>query len=148
LAAVLASDIEAGLITLDEDAYRSLIVVRGDGLFASGQSTVRDEYIGLLKRIAHALEAFPGRVLVTGHTDNVPIRTLRFPSNWHLSSARAQAVVKILAVEAGPGERYEAEGRGDREPLAANNTPANRARNRRVEISLLRLSGQAPPQSD
>jgi len=146
LATVLASDIEAGLITLDEDAYRSLIVVRGDGLFASGQAKVRAEYIGLLERIARALEAFPGQVLVTGHTDNIPIRTLRFPSNWHLSSARAQLVLNILAAEAGgPGERYEAEGRGDREPLAPNNTPANRALNRRVEISLLRLSGQAPP---
>lgn len=148
LATVLAGDIEAGLITLDEDAYRSLIVVRGDGLFASGQARVRAEYIGLLKRIARALEAFPGRVLVMGHTDNIPIRTLRFPSNWHLSSARAQAVLDILAAEAGPVERYEAEGRGDREPLVANDTPAKRALNRRVEISLLRLSGQAPLQSD
>jgi type VI secretion system protein ImpK len=146
LATVLASDIKAGLITLDEDAYRSLIVVQGDGLFASGQAKVRAEYVGVLKRIAHALQKFPGRVLVTGHTDNIPIRTLRFPSNWHLSRARAQAVLNILAAEAGPSDRYEAEGRGDREPLVANDTPANRALNRRVEISLLRFSGQEPTQ--
>lgn len=148
LARLLADDVAAGLITLDEDAYRSLIVVRGDGLFASGRTTVRPAYVELLKRIARALDEFPGQVLVTGHTDNVPIRTLRFPSNWHLSRARAQAVLKILAADAGPAERYQAEGRGEREPLAPNDTPANRARNRRVEITLLPHSGAAATQTD
>lgn len=148
LAILLADDIASGLITVDEDSYRSLIVVRGDGLFASGKTKVRPEYAGLLKRIAGALGKFPGQVLVTGHTDNIPIKTLRFPSNWHLSRARAQAVLKILATESGPTERYQSEGRGEREPLAPNNTAANRALNRRVEITLLPHSGQAATQPD
>jgi len=148
LATLLADDVAAGLFTVDEDSYRSIIVVRGDGLFASGKTNVRAEYIELLQRIARSLNRLPGRVLVAGHTDNIPIRTLRFPSNWHLSRTRAQAVLKILAAEAGPAERYQFEGRGEREPLVANDTAANRAINRRVEITLLPHSSQAPNQSD
>jgi type VI secretion system protein ImpK len=148
LSSLLAEDIEAGTITVDEDAYRSLIRVRGDGLFASGKTKVSSDYLGLLQRIARALARVPGQVLVTGHTDNVPIRTLRFPSNWHLSRARAQAVVNILAEEAGPAERYQFEGRGEREPLVPNDSPANRAINRRVEITLLPHSVQSLQQSD
>jgi type VI secretion system protein ImpK len=148
LSSLLAEDIEAGTITVDEDSYRSLIRVRGDGLFASGKTKVSADYMGLLQRIARALAKVPGQVLVTGHTDNVPIRTLRFPSNWHLSRARAQAVVNMLAEAAGPAERYQFEGRGEREPLVPNDSAANRAINRRVEITLLPHSVQSLQQSD
>jgi type VI secretion system protein ImpK len=148
LAMLLADDIAAKLITLDEDAYRSRIAVAGDGLFASGKAIVGSDYVGLLQRIARALNQFPGKVIVSGHTDNIPIRTLRFPSNWHLSRARAQAVLEILAAEAGPADRYEAEGRAEREPVAPNDTPANRALNRRVEITLLRHAGAVSAKSE
>ena len=146
LTSILADDITAGLITVDEDSYRSSVVVKGDGLFASGKTRVRPEYVELVKRIARALDQFPGQILVTGHTDNVPIRTLRFPSNWHLSRARAKAVLNILAAEVGPADRYQSEGRG--EPLAPNDTAANRALNRRVEIILLPHSSPASARSD
>jgi type VI secretion system protein ImpK len=148
LATLLADDVRSGAIAIDENAYRSRVVVKGDGLFASGKVVVGSDYVGLLQRIALALDKFPGKVIVSGHTDNVPIRTLRFPSNWHLSLARAQAVMKILAAEAGPADRYEAEGRGEREPVAPNDTPANRALNRRVEITLLRHADQGSAQSE
>lgn len=145
LADILAADISAGLLAVDEDAYRSKVVVRGDGLFRSGSTKVNPDYVDLMKRVAAALDEFPGKVLVIGHTDNIPIRTLKFPSNWHLSRARAAAVLSILAAESGQPERFEAEGRGDKEPLAPNDTKANRALNRRVEVTLLRHSQQAPP---
>jgi type VI secretion system protein ImpK len=74
-------------------------------------------------------------VLVTGHTDNQPIRSLRYPSNWHLSQDRATAV-KTLLPSVKP-ERIRAEGRADAEPIEPNATPAGRARNRRVEITLM-----------
>jgi type VI secretion system protein ImpK len=73
---------------------------------------------------------------VTGHTDNVRIRTASFPSNWHLSEARAHTVRQILLRNGLPPERVRAEGRADGEPVAANDTQTNRALNRRVEITL------------
>jgi type VI secretion system protein ImpK len=91
-----------------------------------------------LERIAQALNQVEGGVLVVGHTDNVPIRSLRFPSNWHLSRARAQAVTKILSHHLELPERIQSEGRGSAEPLVPNDSPQNRARNRRVEITLLK----------
>jgi len=142
LADTLGDDITAGLITVDEDAYRSKIVVRGDGLFRSGGSVVKAGDIDLLKRIASALDEFPGKVLVTGHTDSDPIRTLKFPSNWHLSVARAKSVLAVLAADSSDSSRFEAEGRGDKEPLATNKTKAGKALNRRVEVTVLRHAEQ------
>ncbi|MBC7944272.1 MAG: OmpA family protein, partial [Burkholderiales bacterium] len=78
----------------------------------------------------------PGQVQVTGHTDNVPIRTARFPSNWHLSQERARSVMQLLAAQGVAGRRLSAEGRADAEAIVANDSAANRARNRRVEIRL------------
>ena len=126
----------------EEDAYRSKIVVRGDGLFRSGGSVVKAGDIDLLKRIASALDEFPGKVLVTGHTDSDPIRTLKFPSNWHLSVARAKSVLGVLAADSSDSSRFEAEGRGDKEPLATNKTKAGKALNRRVEVTVLRHAEQ------
>ena len=136
----LANEIAAGLVTVRDDNTRSVVTLRGDGLFAPGSATLLPEFEPLLVRIADALTAVPGRVLVTGHTDDQPIQTARFPSNWHLSLERARAVMQLLAVKV-PASRLSAEGRADTEPRAANDTPANRARNRRVEIILF----VAPP---
>ncbi|RZJ07550.1 MAG: type VI secretion system protein TssL, partial [Rubrivivax sp.] len=72
-----------------------------------------------------------------GYTDSVKIQTLRFPSNWHLSDARAKTVAELLANSGLPRERLRSEGRGDADPIAPNDTPANQALNRRVEITLL-----------
>jgi len=89
----------------------------------------------LLGRIAQALNDTPGRVLITGHTDNQPIKTLRYPSNWHLSQDRADAV-KAEVVKTVKADRLRSEGRADSEAVADNGAPQGRARNRRVEITL------------
>jgi len=73
-----------------------------------------------------------------GHSDNVAIRSLRFPSNWHLSKARSEAVANILSINLSQLDRMRSEGRGSTEPLVPNDTKSNRARNRRVEILLLK----------
>lgn len=78
----------------------------------------------------------PGQVLITGHTDNQPIRSLRFPSNWHLSKDRAASAKAVLAGFV-QSNRLTAEGRADTEPVADNNSVEGRSRNRRVEITLL-----------
>lgn len=133
----LAPEVQQGLVDVTEADGRTTVVVRGDGLFGSGSVDVKSDILPLLERTAEALNEVPGRVLVTGHTDSVPIRTVRFPSNWHLSQARAEAVSEVLARTLADPERLTAEGRADTEPLAANDTPENRARNRRVEIILI-----------
>ena len=98
LATFLEREIKDGLVGLREDNRSSVITIRGDGLFGSGSATVADQYVPLLQRIARALAAVPGRVVVLGHTDNQPInRAGRFPSNWDLSRERAKAVVADLA---------------------------------------------------
>jgi type VI secretion system protein ImpK len=90
----------------------------------------------LFERIGTALNQVPGSVLIAGHTDNQPIRSLRFPSNWHLSKDRAASVKAVLAASLKP-DRLTAEGRADTEPVADNSAEDGRAKNRRVEITLL-----------
>lgn len=138
----LAEEIGQQRVELREQPGRTTILIRGDELFASGSAAVNSAYLPLLARIAAALKTEPGAVLVTGHTDDRPIFTPRFPSNWHLSQARAEAVKALLAAGLNePGRAIAAEGRADSEPLAPNDSAANRARNRRVEIVLLREEG-------
>ena len=85
-------------------------------------------------RIGQAVARVDGSVLVRGHTDNRPIRSARFPSNWHLSQARADAVAAALAPQLGARAQVKTEGSADSEPLMSNDTPDGRAQNRRVEI--------------
>lgn len=136
LAALLDADIKAGLVQVNDLADRSVVVIKGDGLFGPGSAEVSGELRPLVLRIGEALQRLKGTVLVTGHTDNQPIRSLRFPSNWHLSQARAEAFRNLLSERVEIG-RLRAEGRADAESLADNATPAGRAKNRRVEVTLM-----------
>ena len=138
LAGFLAPEIAQGLLNVADSADRSVVTLRGDGVFASGSGEVSSAYLGLVKRIGAALQTVPGKVIVIGHTDDTrPGLSARFPSNYELSKARASAVRDLLLASAGPAARYSVEGRGDASPLVANDSPANRARNRRVEIIVL-----------
>lgn len=133
----LAEEIRAGLVDVYDQDNRSTVIIHGDGLFPSGSAAIKPNYFSILERIAEALAEVPGQVLVIGHTDNVAIRSVRFPSNWHLSQERALAVLRFLGEKTGTPGRFRAEGRGDTEPLVANDSAENRARNRRVEITLI-----------
>ncbi|MDE2453837.1 MAG: DotU family type VI secretion system protein [Burkholderiales bacterium] len=135
LAQLLKTDIDAGSVQVRDLADSSIVTLHGDSLFDPGSAQVAARAVPLFQRIAAALNQVPGKVLISGHTDNVPIRTLRFPSNWHLSKARAEAVRDLLAATVKP-DRLTAEGRADTEPVADNATPEGRAKNRRVEITL------------
>ncbi|WP_245150702.1 DotU family type VI secretion system protein [Pollutimonas harenae] len=148
LTGFLAPEIRENLLAVRNEADRSVIILHGDGLFTSGSDELRSEYIPVLSRVADALNQSQGSILVSGYSDNVPIRTVRFPSNWELSQARADAVKALLQERLSQPDRVRAEGRGDANPVVPNNTPANRARNRRVEITLLvspvAVGGQEP----
>jgi type VI secretion system protein ImpK len=137
-AAFLAPEVARGLVTVTESAARTTITLRGEGMFGSGSAEVNADTAPLIARIGDALNALPGKVIVIGHTDNAkPGVSARFPSNYDLSKARAASVMAALAQRAGPPARYSAEGRGDAEPVVPNDSPAGRARNRRVELVVL-----------
>ena len=133
----LEPEILEGLVTVRDEADRSVVTLRGDGLFDPGSTTVRDRYVTVLGRIASALNQVEGPVLVTGHTDSSPIRTVRFPSNFQLSQERADVVKSMLTAQLSAPARIKAEGRADSEPVAANDVAENKAKNRRVDVMLL-----------
>jgi type VI secretion system protein ImpK len=133
LATLLAGDIQQGLVEAQDLADHSIVSLWG--LFASGEARIPDEQHDLLRRVAQALAQFPGRVNVRGHTDNQPVRSLRFPDNWTLSERRAEAVQRQL-IGVLPKERVTFEGMGDSVPLVGNDSATNRAVNRRVDIIL------------
>jgi type VI secretion system protein ImpK len=135
LAQLLKSDIEAGAVEVKDLADRSVVTLRGDGVFDPGSADLSGKVRPLFERIGAALNQVPGQVQIAGHTDNQPIRSLRFPSNWHLSKDRANSVKALLGAFVKP-ERLSAEGRADTEPLADNGSADGRAKNRRVEITL------------
>jgi len=141
LATFLEPEIKANLVSVSDLDDRSVITIRGDGFFEPGSATVAERVRPLLVRIADALNSVPGKVLITGHTDSQPIRTARFPSNWHLSQERALNVEKILAQQVDP-VRMRAEGMADSEPVATNETAEGRSQNRRVEITLMVARGE------
>jgi type VI secretion system protein ImpK len=143
LATFLAEEIQRGLVKVDDHADRSIVTILGDGLFKPGEAAIGSDDQWLLGRIADALNRVPGQVDVMGHSDNVPIRTIRFPSNWELSKARAESVARLLAARIGPA-RVRYDGRGDSEPVTPNDTPQGRAKNRRVEITLHVPAGEMP----
>lgn len=114
-------------------------------LFKSGEATVRPEAIGFLKALAEVLTEMNRQVRVLGHTDDVPIRTAQFPSNWELSASRAVMVVRIFTELYGvPGKHLSATGFADSRPVTANDTPEGRAKNRRVEIVVLEKDPNEP----
>jgi type VI secretion system protein ImpK len=135
LSGFLKPEIESGLVEVRDYADRSIIIIRGDGFFNAGSADVSASVMPLLGRIGQELARLPGQILVTGHTDNQPIRSLRYPSNWNLSQERAQSVKNILSGSVKP-ERIRSEGQADTKPVADNASPAGRAKNRRVEITL------------
>src|SRR5262249_42702769 len=120
LAKFLEPEIREGLVTVTDQDERSIITLAGDGIFDPGSIVVKERYVPVLDRIAAALGQVSGPVLVTGHTDNQRIHTARFPSNWHLSQARADVVKALLERRLVTPNRVRAEGRADAEPVAAN----------------------------
>jgi chemotaxis protein MotB len=107
-------------------------------LFDSGKSDLKAEGKTALTEVASVLASIAGREFqVTGHTDNVPIKSAKFPSNWELSTARAVTVTRYLSENGVPAERVSAAGFAETQPVASNDTPEGRAQNRRIEIVLM-----------
>ncbi len=141
LSARLAACLKAAGVSTDavtEDFQKVRVTLPNTGLFASGSADLNPAVDPLVHCLGNELAKEQGRILVVGHTDNIPIHTARFPSNWELSRARAMAVEQVLAAVIPDPGRIEVDGRADTEPVASNATEAGRAQNRRVDIVLLR----------
>ncbi|HSH28513.1 MAG TPA: MotB family protein [Thiohalobacter sp.] len=135
--AALAKEIEGGQIDIETEDEKIVIRIREKASFASGGVELRDSFRPVLVRVAQILQGTPGDIAIVGHTDNVPMVEGLFRSNWDLSAARAVSVLHgmLESVQLDPA-RFSVQGAGETQPLVDNATPANRARNRRVEIIL------------
>ncbi len=145
LAHFLEPEIKANLVSVQDEVDRSVVTVKGNGLFAPASDALAADREALMRRIGEAMLNVGGNVLVVGYTDNTKIQSLRFPSNWHLSNARAKTVADLLVRAGLPRERIKSEGRGEEDPIAPNDSPANQALNRRVVITLLTANGAPVP---
>lgn len=119
----------------------SVIIIRlcDLALFESGKAEVRDGFKPAAARIARLLEQEKGFIKVIGYTDNRPINSVRFPSNFHLSMERARAVAELLKKGVSQADRFQIDGKGAEHPVATNDTPDGRSKNRRVEILIPRV---------
>lgn len=145
----LKDEIKKGIATVTRDGGRIIVMIHEHGSFPSGSEKLRASIMPTLDKVADQVLWMDGVVQVTGHTDNVPIRTERFRSNWELSSARAVSVAHRLMFSGGvQPDRMVVTGLADTVPLAANDSADNRARNRRVQVSIIRTSENAPLDDD
>lgn len=136
LAPLLKNEIDANLLKVNEVSGKSTITILGDELFSSGSDQIIDRYYPVMAAVGQALNEVKGRVVVSGFTDDQPIRSSSFPSNWHLSQGRADAVKKILSNYIIDSTRIRSEGKGSENPVFSNDSTENRAKNRRVEITV------------
>ena len=132
----LESEVAAGQIAIQQLREGLRLDMQEDVLFPSGSADVNKGGQEVLRKVAERLKSMPNRIVVSGHTDDVPIRTPRFPSNWELASARATGVVRILAQSGVDASRLSAVSYGQFSPVAGNDSPEGRLRNRRIEILL------------
>ena len=135
----LEAEITEGLIDVETHFQRIVIRIREKGSFPSGDARLNRAFVPILDKIHNVLMHTDGKIAVAGHTDNVPISTPRYRSNWELSTSRATSVVhEFLKTGKIPADRFVLEGYAETQPIMPNDTSKNRAKNRRVEIIVLK----------
>ncbi|MFP4682743.1 MAG: flagellar motor protein MotD [Ectothiorhodospira sp.] len=147
----MAPLIEAGMIDVGRNKLWIEVEINTSILFGSGSAELASDAVPILQRLAAILEQFPVRVHVEGHTDDVPISTSVYPSNWELSAGRAATVVNLFARNGVDPDQMAAIGFGEYRPVGDNDTPEGRMENRRVNIVVLagrrpRTEEGAPPE--
>jgi len=137
--AALKDEIENGDVTVQTDGAKVIIHILENASFSSGQADVKQQFLPVLDKISGLIDNNSGMVTVSGHTDNIPISNARFRSNWELSTSRAVSVAhQLLKKAAIDPDRFVVSGHADTLPRADNDTSENRAKNRRVDISIVR----------
>ena len=135
LAEALSEQIAAGQVEIETRGRLIIIRIREKGSFISGSADLAPDYREVMTEVRAVLAQKPGKIEIQGHTDDLPIRTSRYRSNWDLSAARAVSVaLELMRGDEISPRRFEVAGFSDTSPLVANDSPQNRARNRRVEI--------------
>jgi len=135
----MADNQMSGLVQIDSNERRVKLVLTEAVLFDSGKADLKERAKEVLRPITEELKKLPNDVLVEGHTDNVPIYGKRkFETNWELSMARAYSVIKFMEEVGLQPKRLAGIGYGENRPVVENNTGEGRAKNRRIEISLLK----------
>lgn len=125
-------------IQLNKDGNFTELQIQSRVLFDSGDSELTRSGMSVLEKLIPVLKASEGLIFVEGHTDDRPIETVRFRSNWDLASARATEVLQFFVAEGMVSERFRAVSYGDTKPLVANDTEQNRRKNRRVSLMIQR----------
>ncbi len=134
---VLAPYIKDDLVTIKQHDFWVELEMNSELLFLSGEAELSRKAIPVIEKVAQTIRSMPNVVNIEGHTDDVPIDTLEYPSNWDLSSARATSVVReLIKNNISPG-RLSAVGYGEFHPIADNNTESGRFKNRRVLLVLM-----------
>ena len=143
LTQTLSELVQAGDITLVTREEGLLLEIRDTALFASGTAQPAAQAGSILARIADVLAKNTNLVVVEGHTDNVPIQTAQYPSNWELSSARAASVVRALQEHGISPNRMTASGLAETKPVSSNDSARGRSENRRVSLLVLNGPGSS-----
>ena len=139
----LAPEIRKNVVSVNVRPEGLVVSLQEVGFYESGSSSVRPASLGAIDRLAAVLKKRNEALRIEGHTDNVPIHTQRFDSNWELSTARSSELVKLFIVNYQfEAARMSAAGFAEYHPVAPNDTPENRARNRRVDIVILNPARQ------
>ena len=141
--------VKGGQVRVTESGLGVAVEINSSALFASAEAELEPVALPALESIAKVLAPLPNDIQVEGHTDNTPISTARFPSNWELSAARASRVVRLFNDHAVASVRLVAAGYGDTRNISPNTTPEGRAQNRRITVMILprklRNVGSVPP---
>ena len=137
IAEKLQTEISKDMVEIETQGRRIVIRIQEKGAFSSGSASLQDEFIPVLDKLIDMLGTIEGHIAIEGHSDDIPIQTVMFPSNWDLSVARALEVAHGLFDDGYiKQDRFSVAGFADTRPLVPNDTPENRTRNRRVEIIL------------
>ncbi len=137
---------DAGKLQVELRENRMIVRLGDQILFDPGKTELKKEGEDALRQVTDVLKEIPNRNFqVAGHTDNIPIKSKRFRSNWDLSTARAVEVVNFMIASGMEPKRLSAAGYADQSPVAANDTTENKAKNRRIEITLVPNLDDLPP---
>ena len=145
----LDKEIKDGTVDLEVTEKSIILRVREKGSFPSGSANIIKPFKTIVDKISEIFRSFDGVIIVSGHTDNIPIKTYRFRSNWELSSSRAVSVIhELVKTSALRDKKFKIAAYAETQPVDSNDTSAGRSKNRRVEIMMDYSDNTKPEQTD
>ena len=145
----LGKEIKEGSVDLEVTEKSIILRVREKGSFPSGSANIIKPFKAIVDKISEVFRSFDGVIVVSGHTDNIPIKTYRFRSNWELSSSRAVSVIhELVNTSALRDKKFKIAAYAETQPVDSNDTSAGRSKNRRVEIMMDYSDNTKPAQTD